>query len=125
MVQVGRVTQRVEHQAFRYHGDQGHHDGGAEHAPPVVQAEFIDDVEGRVGAGHVEGAVREIGHVQDAVHQREPERDEAVDAAQGESVQDLLQEKLQNLSPFFYMCASCGRGIAFGCQAGERWITRT
>jgi hypothetical protein len=34
--------------------------------------------------------------VQDAIDEREPECDQAVDPSKGQAVKDLLQEKLQN-----------------------------
>ena len=49
--------------------------------------------EGRIAAHHEQGAVREVRDVQDAVDERQPERDEAVDAAERQAVQDLLDEQ--------------------------------
>ena len=45
-------------------------------------------------AGHIKRTVREIRHVQYAVNQRQPQRDETIHAAQRKSVQHLLEEKI-------------------------------
>ena len=92
VVQVGGVAQGVEHEAFGQYRDQGDRCGRTGHRHPVMHPEAADQIKRDEGAGHVKGAVGEVGYMQDAVHEREAKGHEAVDAAQRQPVQDLLQK---------------------------------
>jgi hypothetical protein len=53
---------------------------------------------GRESAEHVEGAVGKVGHVQDAVHQRQAQGHQAIDTAQRQAVEHLLQKHFHHLA---------------------------
>ncbi len=50
---------------------------------------------------HVERTVRKIGHVQDAVHQRQTQRHQSIDTAQCQAIEHLLQENVHHALPLY------------------------
>ena len=92
------VPQRTEHQPFERragHGQRRHRHG---HRRPVVEARLHHQRVGQVRAEHEQLAVREVGHVHGAEDQRQAERDQAVDAAGDEAVEDLLRQEFHRLT---------------------------
>ena len=77
----------------------GDGDAGADHREPVVQAKPRHQIERDEGADHVQRAVREIRHRENAVDQRQTERDEAINTAQSQPVEDLLQKHIHVFKP--------------------------
>ena len=89
----GRNTSRSS--ATPASGDRHHRDG---HRRPVVQPGARHQRVGEVRAEHEQLAVREVRHLHGAVDQGQPERDEAVDAAGDQTVEDLLREEFHRLT---------------------------
>ncbi|EEF25079.1 conserved hypothetical protein, partial [Ricinus communis] len=79
------LAQRMEDQPLADDAQHRHRDGCGQHGRPVAPAPGHHGLEGHEGADHVETAVREIGHVQDAVDQGQAQGHQAVDAAQGQA----------------------------------------
>ena len=77
-------------------GADGHRadrdDDGAENRRIGVEIQRVRKVIPRERTEHVHVAVREIDEPQHAVHHRVPERDECVDGAERETVDELLEE---------------------------------
>jgi hypothetical protein len=92
-VQAAAVAQGMEHQPFGQRGEEGDAGRRSQHRDPVVGAPRTHEMEGDEGACHVEGTVREIRHLQDAVDQREAQGHQAVDAAERQPVEHLLKEE--------------------------------
>ena len=57
-----------------------------------VEVERVGEVVPGERAEHVDVAVREVDEAQHAVHHRVPERDQRVDGAEREAVDELLEE---------------------------------
>ncbi len=104
------MAQGVEDQPFRERGQGGNGQGRSGQREPVVQPPGRHEVEGDERAGHVEGAVREIRDVQDAVDEGQPQR---------QAVEHLLQEQGHGsvspvgLPPVIASAGAC-RGVAAG-----------
>ncbi|MCY1351355.1 hypothetical protein D9M69_376190 [compost metagenome] len=94
----------MEHQPVGQHRQHRYRQRGTDHRQPVVHAQRRHQVVRHIGAGHVERAVREIGHVQDAVDQGQAKRHQAVDAAQRQAVEYLLKKQCHGVT-------SCGSRI--------------
>jgi hypothetical protein len=87
------VPKRTEHQPFERgagHRQNRHCHG---HRRPVVETGPHHQGVGQVRAEHEQLPVREVGHVHRAEDQCEAERNQAVDAAGDETVEDLLRKQ--------------------------------
>ena len=98
-----RVAQRAVREPLDRDTEQGGHRHGDEDRGHDGDAER-DGIESEVRADHVDVAVREVDELDDAVDHRIAERDERVDAAEGYSVNQLLENLLHEL----HRTASCG-----------------
>ena len=92
-VEVRSVPQRAEHQPLEGHAGQRQRRHRHGHRRPVVEPGARHQRVGQVRAEHEQLAVREVGHLHRAVDQGQPKRDEAVDAAGDQTVEDLLREE--------------------------------
>ena len=93
VVQLGSIAQGMEHQAIGQHGNHRDRCCGTQHGQPVVQAQRRHQVVADEGACHIESAVGEIRHVQDAVDQGQAQRHKAVHATDREAIQKLLEKQ--------------------------------
>ena len=77
-------------------GGDGHRadrdDDGAEDGRVGVEIERVREVVSGERAQHVHVAVREVDEPEHPVHHRVPERDECVNGAEREAVNELLEE---------------------------------
>ena len=85
----------MEDEAVRQDREKGHDERRSGHGNPVVRAERAHEVEGHIGAHHIQGAMGEVGDVKNPVDERETKRHERIDAPERQPVQNLLKKDIQ------------------------------
>lgn len=88
------VTQGPEDRPFHHQTHKGHEGGGSEKSTPETEVVAADQEVADVGPQHVQVAVGEVGDVQDAENQRQPQGHDGIGASQHDAVEDLLEEEI-------------------------------
>jgi hypothetical protein len=89
---IGQPLHRPAVRAGDQNADGQRHQKNRSDAVDAEQAQAGDDHQADIGADHVNLAVGEIDHADDAVHHRIADGDQGVDAAQRQTVDDLLKK---------------------------------
>ena len=87
-----RTEQAAEHQPLQQRADGEAGDGGERHRRPEAAGPG-GERDGEIGAEHVLHAMRQVHHVHDAEHQRQPRRDQEQQHAELQPVQRLDEQK--------------------------------
>ena len=98
MVELILAVEPLEEEALHEAPEEGDTEGGAEGGDPEAhraRAQPLDDLIGGVRAEHVEGAVSEVEHAQDAEDERQPGGDEKEEHGGGEAADGLGEDEGQ------------------------------
>jgi hypothetical protein len=89
---AGKRRQRPQHEHVDEQPQQARREEGHGQRAGQRQVQPRDGLQRRIGAHHEDGAMRQVDHAQHAEDQREAEREQRVDAAERECVEELLFE---------------------------------
>jgi hypothetical protein len=89
LIAARRVFQRPQGQAFEQHAQAGDHVDREQGGGHQRQAQHGHAAESDEGAQHEEGALGEVDEVGNAEDEGEAQRDQGIDLADGQAVEDL------------------------------------
>jgi hypothetical protein len=115
---------RTHHHALGQHAEQRHRRHSTCKTDPVIEAQNADEGEGEEPAQHHQVALGEVHHLGRLVDQHKAERDQAVNAAERNPADQLLNEVQHPPSPDarrFLKTAFCS---IFGCAEKPHFVRR-
>jgi hypothetical protein len=105
---VGQPLHRPPISSGEDHGDQQHHQQRQGHVADAERAQHQKRDHRDEGADHVDLAMGEIDHADDAVDHGVADGDEPIDRPQGQAIDELLQ-KIRHAPPTVSGCRTSGK----------------